>query len=752
MAPRGESPPRTRRDRDRTRERNRDRTRERERDRTRDRERDRTRERERERERDRYQDSDREQEREARREARRERRQSSAQPARRSRYDEPVDEPPRTRRHTRSGDGRRHSRARSGGLSAEALARQEREQRRQEEEERRLEHEQRRNARRQAKREQARPPREEYIEVPVERPRREKKGLKRRVVSGAVMEEGRARGYSGRMRGGAGTEESVEKEGLLRSQLPWWKRKRILTYIGISVVALIILIVVAVVVSNKNKSDDSASNGPSTSNLDNLDRNSIPEKYRGTDLDPWSWADTSGFNLTFTTETVGDLPVMGLFTDWDDSKAANDKVPPLNKAWGSYADRPARGVNVGGWLSLEPFITPSLFQYDAKMGIVDEYTLCDLLGDRAKATLEKHYAEFVTESTFRDIAAAGLDHVRIPFSYWAVEVYDGDPYVFRTSWRYLLRAIEWARKYGLRVNLDVHGLPGSQNGWNHSGRLGAIGWLNGASGDENAKRSLEMHDRLSKFFAQDRYKNIVAFYGLANEPKMTELEVSAVVSWTEEAYKLVRGNGVEAVVVFGDGFMGLGKWKGQLSGLEGLALDVHQYLIFNTNQVVYTHKKKVEYACDGWSKQSVDSMDTSTGFGPTLFAEWSQADTDCAKHLTNVGWGNRWEGTYDTGGSDSVLQPRCPAEDHTCSCAMANADPADYSSEYREFLKMFAEAQMHSFEKGWGWWYWTWKTESAAQWSYEAGLKAGILPEKAYERDFDCSGNIPDFEGLPEYY
>lgn len=523
-------------------------------------------------------------------------------------------------------------------------------------------------------------------------------------------------------------------------------------YIAGGAVALIIIVVVAVVVSNKKKSDE-PSDGPSTSNLDDIDRESIPAEYRGTELDPWTWADTSGFNLTFTTETVGGLPVMGLFTDWDDSKAPNDKVPALDKPWGSYGDRPARGVNVGGWLNLEPFITPSLFDYDSKLGIIDEWTLCEYLGETARDKMEEHYASFITESTFADIAAAGLDHVRIPFNYWAVEKYDDEPYVERVSWRYLLRGIEWARKYGLRVNLDVHGLPGSQNGWNHSGRQGAIGWLNGTDGEKNAKRSLEMHDRLSKFFAQDRYKNIISFYGLANEPKMTRLDSDAVVSWTQDAFDLVRRNGIDAVVVFGDGFMGLNKWQGVLSGNDGLALDVHQYLIFNKNQITYTHRKKVEYACDGWSKQTEQSMDTSTGFGPTLFAEWSQADTDCARHVTNVGWGNRWEGTYDAHGTDeSALEPRCPTEDDRCSCRQANADAGDYSDDYKKFLKMFAEAQMHSFEKGWGWWYWTWKTEDAVQWSYELGLKAGILPEKAYDRDFDCDRDVPDFDDLPEYY
>jgi glucan 1,3-beta-glucosidase len=528
--------------------------------------------------------------------------------------------------------------------------------------------------------------------------------------------------------------------------------------LGIITVIVIIIIVVAVVVS-KNNSKGSGSTtaaatsdtgAPSNSNLNGVSESSIPAAAKGTDLDPFSWYDTTDFNVTYTDETVGDLPVMGLFSTWDDSKAANDNVPPIATSWGSYATRPARGVNIGGWLSLEPFITPSLFSGG---GIVDEWTLTTSLGSQAKARLEKHYATFVSEQTFIDIANAGLDHVRIPFSYWAVAVYDGDPYVYRVSWRYLLRGIEWARKHGLRINLDVHGLPGSQNGWNHSGRLGAIGWLNGANGATNGQRALDMHDKLSKFFAQDRYKNIVTFYGLANEPKMTALKQEDVLAWTTNAYTLVRKNGITANVVFGDGFMGLDNWQGKLTGLSGLVLDVHQYVIFNSGQISYNHTQKVDYACSGWTEQATKSMNVATGFGPTIFAEWSQADTDCAPNLNNVGVGTRWEGNYNVGDpSIAVLSPGCPTKNSACSCTEANANSASYSDAYKQFLLMFAEAQMTSFEKGWGWFYWTWKTESATQWSYQLGLAAGILPAKAYARSYNCTPTAPNFSGIPETY
>lgn len=522
-----------------------------------------------------------------------------------------------------------------------------------------------------------------------------------------------------------------------------------------ALIIVIIIVVVAVVVSKKKDGGSSSSSNSSSSGLDGISPSSIPADAPAY-LNPYKWTDTTDFNLTYTNETVGGLPVMGLNTSYDDSASANDGTAALDTAWGSYGTTPARGVNLGGWLSLEPFITPSLFKYDSSLGIIDEWTLCSYLGSTTCAsTLEAHYASFVTESTFAEIAAAGLDHVRIPFSYWAVAVYDDDPYLFRTSWRYLLRGIEWARRHGLRVNLDLHALPGSQNGWNHSGRQGTIGWMNGTNGSLNVQRSLDVHGQLSQFFAQTRYANVISHYGLANEPRMTFLSVSEVMNWTQTVAALVRSNGVSnsTIIVFGDGFCGLSRWQGQPND-ENLALDVHQYEIFNNDQIVYTHEAKIEYACTDWTQQTQQSMNTSTGFGPTMVAEWSQADTDCATYLGNVGNGNRWTGTYNVGNSSlNALTPKCPAKNSTCACTDANADVGSYSDAYKQFLLTFAEAQMYSFEKGWGWWYWTWDTESAPQWSYKQGLAAGILPAKASKRSFQCDlSDIPSFSSLAETY
>lgn len=88
-----------------------------------------------------------------------------------------------------------------------------------------------------------------------------------------------------------------------------------------------------------------------------------------------------------------------------------------------------------------------------------------------------------------------------------------------TCSRYFLKAIQWARKYGLRINLDLHAVPGSQNGWNHSGRLGTVGFLNGPMGYANAQRTLNYIRIIAEFISQPQYKNVVTIFGILNEPQ-----------------------------------------------------------------------------------------------------------------------------------------------------------------------------------------------------------------------------------------
>lgn len=115
---------------------------------------------------------------------------------------------------------------------------------------------------------------------------------------------------------------------------------------------------------------------------------------------------------------------------------------------------PIRGVNIGGWLVLEPWITPSIFQaYGGS--VVDEYTLTQQ-DSNAESVLQSHWASWATQGDFQKIAGAGLNMVRIPVGYWAFEKYENDPYV-KGAAEYLDQAIGWAADAGLNVWVDLHG-------------------------------------------------------------------------------------------------------------------------------------------------------------------------------------------------------------------------------------------------------------------------------------------------------
>jgi glucan 1,3-beta-glucosidase len=547
------------------------------------------------------------------------------------------------------------------------------------------------------------------------------------------------------------------------------KKRKVCIIAGITAIVLAIAAAVLVpvgllVIDKKVKAGSSGAAQNSTGSTANAPAQSIPASAKGTILDVSTWLNTTDFNTTYTNETVGGLTIMGLNSTWDDSAQPNSGVPPINQPF-PYGSLPIRGVNVGGWLVLEPFITPSYFSNSSSNPVVDEWTLFGSLNQsggiaNVKNVLETHYMNFVTEDTFREISEAGLDHVRIPYGYWAIKTFPGDQYLPQVSWRYLLRGIEWARKYGLRVDLDLHSVPGSQNGWNHSGRQGLVGWLNGTDGTIYGDESLDLHRQLGAFFSQDRYKNLVTFYGLVNEPRMQNLDVAVVNNWTSNAYRIVRDAGYANNIVFGDGFIGEQAWKDVFPAetYPNMTLDIHQYTIFNTGTLAMSHTAKLNFVCDQWAQSMNQSSNPATGHGPTMIGEWSQADNDCALNLNNVGVGSRWEGTFSPGyGTPAVLQPTC-ATAPNCTCDPSNSDPSNYSDEYKQFLLQFAELQMEVFESGGGWgsMYWTWDAEdsTSSQWSYKKGRAAGILPQVAYQRNFTCAGTLPDYLvlGLPESY
>ena len=114
--------------------------------------------------------------------------------------------------------------------------------------------------------------------------------------------------------------------------------------------------------------------------------------------------------------------------------------------------------------------------------------------------------------------SAGLNAIRIPIGYWAVDILSEEPYV-AGQYPYLIQAVQWSSECGFQVMIDLHGAPGSQNGQDNSGLIGPVLFPSNSS---NSDRSLDVLRNLTEEFSQDIYGGAVTAIELLNEPRLDD--------------------------------------------------------------------------------------------------------------------------------------------------------------------------------------------------------------------------------------
>lgn len=142
-----------------------------------------------------------------------------------------------------------------------------------------------------------------------------------------------------------------------------------------------------------------------------------------------------------------------------------------------YRYRQQQSVNLGSWFVQEQWMNPSLFSC-AQQPQQAELDVASGWGSlsNAQSVLEQHWDTWIVESDFEYLASIGINTVRLPIGYWSLgplycagTEFDAVASVYTNAWPRVVRAINWASKYGLGVLVDLHGAPGSQNGQAHSG-------------------------------------------------------------------------------------------------------------------------------------------------------------------------------------------------------------------------------------------------------------------------------------------
>jgi len=385
----------------------------------------------------------------------------------------------------------------------------------------------------------------------------------------------------------------------------------------------------------------------------------------------------------------------------------------------AFAQTPVRGVNIGGWLVLEPWITPSIFEaLDQSLGIVDEWTLTQQLGtDAALGILQPHWNSWCTLTDFQKIAASGFNTVRIPIGYWAFQLVDGEPYTSGAA-PYLDSAIDWARQTGLKVWIDLHGAPGSQNGFDNSGHKEAYPeWQQG----DTVQQTLSILQMISDKYAQSQYQDVVVAIELLNEPLSSELNFDELKTFYQNGYDQVRETSDTPVVIH-DGFVSAGSWNGFLTPSDNNAqfviVDHHEYQVFTDDFVAMQNWQHRQYVCNNAPEYGGADKWVVVG-------EWTAAETDCAKYLNGYDIGARYDGTY-------------PNSTYVGSCADMDLI-ANWSQDMRDDVRGYIEAQLETYEqKAQGWIFWNFKTEQAQEWDAFALIDAGLFPQPLTDRQFSA--------------
>ncbi|RPB07606.1 glycoside hydrolase [Morchella conica CCBAS932] len=346
----------------------------------------------------------------------------------------------------------------------------------------------------------------------------------------------------------------------------------------------------------------------------------------------------------------------------------------------------------------------------------DEYSLCKTLGpDKCKTVLEAHWGgSWFNQATVTELANSGVNALRIPIGYWAFDNKD-TPYV-QGSAAWMDKAIEWARTAKMKVWVDLHGAPGSQNGFDNSGQSGEVSWQKG----DNIERTKEVLKIMGKKYGSKKYVDVVVGIQLINEPiSWGNNNFDTTYQFAVDAYWAVRqaAENKKLMVIMHDAFKGVSSWEGlpertSAGGPESglLGIDTHMYQCFVKEDKSLTQEKHVEKAC-GWATE----LKKSKGFLSTYVGEWSAATDICTYP----------DGTNTAGATCNV---------DGCQC-QSNVDSKQWKQPMKDAVRRYMEAQLDAFEHGAnGYFFWAFKGPGA--WSWLNGVQQGWIPQPLDDRKF----------------
>ena len=128
--------------------------------------------------------------------------------------------------------------------------------------------------------------------------------------------------------------------------------------------------------------------------------------------------------------------------------------------------------------------------------------------------------------------------------------------------------------------IDLHGAPGSQNGYDNSGHNGTLGWSGPGNSVADTRAVIQ---QIARTYAQPSYQDVVIGIQLLNEPLASRLPggTDAVVQFYKDGYGDVRDVSDTPVIIH-DAFQPGNFWNGILAppDAQGVVVDHHEYQVF----------------------------------------------------------------------------------------------------------------------------------------------------------------------------
>ena len=450
---------------------------------------------------------------------------------------------------------------------------------------------------------------------------------------------------------------------------------------------------------------------------------------------------------------------------------------------------PIRGVNIGGWLVLEPWITPSLFYQFLgsryKIGM-DMYSFCEILGPvEANKQLKQHWQNWITNEHIQTLKKEGINLLRVPIGDWMYIPYG--PYDIEIhGMKCADGAIDaldslfvLAEQNDMQIMLDLHTLKGSQNGFDNSGESRKIqisgngkyfthwntreaNWI--GSFDQQSKeytsfdyKSIEHSKNVLKEIII-KYSKYAQLYGIGilNEPWEYTPESFLKMFYQDILDIFDKYMSLDKVFIFHDSFRS-NLWSNfefrqNESISRQILIDAHQYTAWNQK---YESFDKLLQSTKGWQKPP-----STYNY---VIGEWSLAIDNCEMWLN--GFMDNVDGyplfpcqykkcpKYQDFRLELLLSKygpfgtgvSYPIENYECPVSISFQRHFDKSMLEKEYAIQLFESKSAAFEKETaGWIFWNFRTESSSyQWDYLAYIevKNGLIKEREQEQEQEQEQN-----------